>query len=165
MSPPKLWWWRNVKIRSAPRLSPIGAHPLGSQGGGWREVSRPFPSHPIFRSTPLGQRSFSRSERRDSSKLPTHRDLEPRTGTADRFHRDYRHDTEECYDLKNQIEDLILRGHLNRYIMKLREPSLCLKGPVERHIDVIVGGLAMGGVSSSARKAYACAKVQKRPRP
>ncbi|RZR94509.1 hypothetical protein BHM03_00023218 [Ensete ventricosum] len=82
-----------------------------------------------------------------------------------RFHRDYGHDTKECYDLKNQIENLIHCDHLDRYIMKSCELSLRPKGPVERQINVIVGGLAMGGVSSSARKAYARAKVQKRPWP
>ncbi|RZS07678.1 hypothetical protein BHM03_00038578 [Ensete ventricosum] len=76
------------------------------------------------------------------------------------FHRDYGHDTEECYDLKNQIEDLIRRGHLDRFVRKPRELSLRSKGPVERQIDVIVGN----PYSSSARKAYARAKVQKRPR-
>ncbi|RZR86410.1 hypothetical protein BHM03_00013607 [Ensete ventricosum] len=49
-----------------------------------------------------------------------------------RFHRDYGHDTEEFYDLKNQIEDLTHRGHLDKYIMKPREPSLHPKGPVKR---------------------------------
>ncbi|RRT55435.1 hypothetical protein B296_00027046 [Ensete ventricosum] len=76
------------------------------------------------------------------------------------FHRDYGHDTEECYDLKNQIEDLIRRGHLDRFVRKPREPSLRSKGLVERQIDVIVGN----PYSSSARKAHARAKVQKRPR-
>ncbi|RZR74424.1 hypothetical protein BHM03_00036787 [Ensete ventricosum] len=80
-----------------------------------------------------------------------------------RFHHDYEHDIEECYDLKNQIEDLIHRGHLDRYIRESCEPSLRLKGPVKRHIDVIVGGPTTGGVSSSARKAYARAEVHKRP--
>ncbi|RWW53010.1 hypothetical protein BHE74_00040535 [Ensete ventricosum] len=46
-----------------------------------------------------------------------------------RFHRNYGHDTEECYDLKNQIEDLICHGHLDRYKMKLHELSLHPKGP------------------------------------
>ncbi|RRT76129.1 hypothetical protein B296_00012803 [Ensete ventricosum] len=49
-----------------------------------------------------------------------------------RFHRNYRHNTEECYDLKNQIEDLIRHGHLDRYTRKPREPFLRPKGTVER---------------------------------
>ncbi|RRT56189.1 hypothetical protein B296_00029841 [Ensete ventricosum] len=58
------------------------------------------------------------------------------------FHRDYDHDTKECYDLKNQIEDLIRQDHLDRYVRKPRESSLYPKGPVERQIDIIVGGVA-----------------------
>ncbi|RRT69640.1 hypothetical protein B296_00036609 [Ensete ventricosum] len=72
-----------------------------------------------------------------------------------RFHHDYEHDSEECYDLKNQIEDLIRHGHLDRYIRKPRESSLHPKGPMERQVDVIVGGPTAGDDSSSARKAYA----------
>ncbi|RRT70025.1 hypothetical protein B296_00028430 [Ensete ventricosum] len=70
-----------------------------------------------------------------------------------RFYRDYGHDTKECYDLKNQIEDLIRRGHLDRYIMKPCEPSLSPKGPIERQVDIIVGGPAIGGVISSSQLA------------
>ncbi|RWW40120.1 hypothetical protein BHE74_00054485 [Ensete ventricosum] len=39
-----------------------------------------------------------------------------------RFYREYGHDTEECHDLQYQIEDLIWRGHLRRYVSEL--PSL-----------------------------------------
>ncbi|RWW00177.1 hypothetical protein GW17_00036870 [Ensete ventricosum] len=75
------------------------------------------------------------------------------------FHRNYGHDTKEFYDLKNQIENLIYRDHLDRYVRKPREPSLRPKGPVERQIDIIVGGLATRGDNSSARKAYTRAEV------
>ncbi|GAV80602.1 LOW QUALITY PROTEIN: hypothetical protein CFOL_v3_24062, partial [Cephalotus follicularis] len=33
-----------------------------------------------------------------------------------RYHRDHDHDTEECKQLKNQIEDLIRKGHLRTYV-------------------------------------------------
>ncbi|GAV89895.1 hypothetical protein CFOL_v3_33307, partial [Cephalotus follicularis] len=33
-----------------------------------------------------------------------------------RYHRDHGHDTKECRQLKNQIEDLIKKGHLRKYV-------------------------------------------------
>ncbi|GAV71482.1 hypothetical protein CFOL_v3_14976, partial [Cephalotus follicularis] len=33
-----------------------------------------------------------------------------------RYHRDHDHDTEECRQLKNHIEDLIRKGHLRKYV-------------------------------------------------
>ncbi|GAV84563.1 hypothetical protein CFOL_v3_28007, partial [Cephalotus follicularis] len=33
-----------------------------------------------------------------------------------RYHRDHGHDTEECRQVKNQIDDLIRKGHLRKYV-------------------------------------------------
>ena len=35
-----------------------------------------------------------------------------------RFHRDYGHYTEDCWDLKEQIEELIRKGKLQKYVKK-----------------------------------------------
>ncbi|RZS19175.1 hypothetical protein BHM03_00051531 [Ensete ventricosum] len=57
------------------------------------------------------------------------------------FYREYGHDTEECHDLQYQIEDLIWRGHLRRYVSELpslpdgrppRDSSPRPQGPVEK---------------------------------
>ncbi|RRT66358.1 hypothetical protein B296_00039429 [Ensete ventricosum] len=37
-----------------------------------------------------------------------------------RFYNNYRYDIDECYDLKNQIEDLIRHDHLDRFIRRSR---------------------------------------------
>uniref|UniRef100_A0A2N9EKU0 Uncharacterized protein n=1 Tax=Fagus sylvatica TaxID=28930 RepID=A0A2N9EKU0_FAGSY len=62
-------------------------------------------------------------------KLLTDPDKRPRDKYC-RFHRDHGHNTENCYDLKRQIEELIKQGKLQRFIEK-------------------------GGTSRSSRKAYA----------
>ena len=38
------------------------------------------------------------------------------------FHKDHDHYTEDCWDLKEQIEELILKGKLQKYVKK-GEPS------------------------------------------
>ena len=37
-----------------------------------------------------------------------------------RYHRDIDHDTNECFDLKEEIEDLIRKGHLAQYTRRPR---------------------------------------------
>ena len=76
-----------------------------------------------------------------------------------RFHRDHRHDTDKCFDLKQQIENLIRQGKLRNFLerdhkdeklkVKLEKPSRPLYG----EIRVIIGGTSIGQ-SSKSRKTY-----------
>ena len=67
-----------------------------------------------------------------------------------RFYRDHGHDTNKCYDLKQQIENLIRQGKLRNFLGrdhkdeklkgKVEEPSRPLLG----EIRVILGGTSAG---------------------
>ncbi|XP_058181126.1 uncharacterized protein LOC131299557 [Rhododendron vialii] len=84
-----------------------------------------------------------------------------------RFQRDHGHNTEDCIDLKQQIEDLIQRGRLQRFVTKKyqkqsrkedtnkegRDATAPRSGPIGE-IKVIHGGFAGGGEFSNARKAH-----------
>ena len=47
-----------------------------------------------------------------------------------RFHRDHRHDTDESFDLKQQIENLIRQGKLRNFLRRDHKDEK-LKGTVE----------------------------------
>ena len=75
-----------------------------------------------------------------------------------RFHRDYGHDTDECYDLKLQIDNLIRQGKLRHFVGRDHKDEK-LKGKVEElsrplgEIRVIIRGTSTGQ-SSKFRKTY-----------
>ncbi|GAV59239.1 hypothetical protein CFOL_v3_02770 [Cephalotus follicularis] len=85
-----------------------------------------------------------------------------------RYHRDHGHDTEECMQLKNQIEDLIRKGHLRKYVdrdapqgRREQRREEAPRQQEEQHqqqprgvIHTISGGVASGGDHTNARKAY-----------
>ena len=82
------------------------------------------------------------------------------------FHRDHGHRTDDCIQLKKEIEFLIRRGHLCRYVAledrnQAPPPPPCQPAPAQHQqqqplgeINVISKGLAGGRESSSAKKAY-----------
>ena len=88
-----------------------------------------------------------------------------------KFHRDYGHRTDNCIQLKREIEYLIRRGYLRRFIspksqaQNQAQNQIPTQQPPPRQmttqhqqslgeIQVISGGFAGGGESSSARKAH-----------
>ena len=99
-------------------------------------------------------------------KLLTDPDKRPRDKYC-RFHRDHGHNTEDCYDLKRQIEELIKQGKLQRFIEKGQREGRPQGAHQQRplgeapprpplgEIHVITGGMAAGETSRSSRKAYA----------
>ena len=80
------------------------------------------------------------------------------------FHKDHGHRTDDCIQLKREIEYLIRRGHLSRYVASEgrervqppppRHPTPVQHQPPLREIHVISEGFVGGGESNSARKAH-----------
>ncbi|GAV71536.1 hypothetical protein CFOL_v3_15028 [Cephalotus follicularis] len=83
-----------------------------------------------------------------------------------RYHHDHGHDTDECRQLKNQIEDLIRKGHLRKYVdrdapqgrREQREEAPRQQEEQQQQprgvIHTISGGVASSGDHKNARKAY-----------
>ena len=82
------------------------------------------------------------------------------------FHRDHGHRTEDCIQMRKEIEYLIRRGYLRRYIASEgqdqaqppppRQPAPSQHQQPLGEIHVISRGFAGGGESNSARKAHLC---------
>ena len=76
-----------------------------------------------------------------------------------RFHRDHKHDTDECFDLKQQIKNLIRQGKLRNFLGRdYKDEKLKVKveessRPPLGEIKMIVGGGSTGQASRS-RKTY-----------
>ena len=75
------------------------------------------------------------------------------------FHRYHGHDIEECFDLKQQIENFIRQGKLKNFLGRDHKDEK-LKGKMEEssrpplgEIRVIIGGSSTGQ-SSKSKKAY-----------
>ena len=90
-----------------------------------------------------------------------------------RFHKDHNHNTEDCRNLKEQIEELIQRGKLQEYVKKgetsrfrNNNKSQCEPSPRDKdhtsqrppsvigEIKTITGGPSTGGSFRSLRKTY-----------
>ena len=76
-----------------------------------------------------------------------------------RFHRDHGHDTDKCFDLKQQIENLIRQGKLRHFVGRNHKDEK-LKAKMEEsswpplgEIKVIIGGTSTGQTSKS-KKTY-----------
>ena len=84
-----------------------------------------------------------------------------------RYHRDYGHDTEDCFELKEEIEALIRRGQLRHFVAgpnaPIAEPQRRSNDqappppnpPPVQEIRTIIGGSSYVGNSNRARKIYA----------
>ena len=89
---------------------------------------------------------------------------DPNRGSKDKyyhFHRDYGHNTSECYDLKQQIKVLIRQGMLQRFISKERIDNNSSQEQAGRRSDehprlplgdirMIVGGTIASGSTRMA---------------
>ena len=79
------------------------------------------------------------------------------------FHRDYGHDIDDCYDLKQHIKALIRQGKLHRFVRKEMTDPPQEQAPRQENerprppigdIGMIIEGTTTSGSSKKARKTY-----------
>ncbi|XP_074336418.1 uncharacterized protein LOC141673565 [Apium graveolens] len=70
------------------------------------------------------------------------------------YHEDTSHETEQCYQLTNLIEEKICDGQLAHYVDNSHSRRVTHHDP-DRVIDVISGGYSAGGSSNNLKKLYA----------
>ncbi|GFS44989.1 hypothetical protein Acr_00g0093430 [Actinidia rufa] len=76
------------------------------------------------------------------------------------FYRDHGHNIEDCFQLKEQIANLIKRGYLRKYVANRPSPNSPKRRygdnrPTAGNIQTIHGGFGSGGCSTSSRKRHA----------
>ena len=128
----------------------------------------------VYSPNSLSVASHARSRNEQFLRWPTQIKSDPTTRDNSKyceFHRDYEHRTDDCIQLKREIEYLIRRGYLRRFISPENQSQNQAQNqappqqPPPRQttaqhqqplgeIQVISGGFAEGGESSSARKAH-----------
>ncbi|XP_057725405.1 uncharacterized protein LOC130941056 [Arachis stenosperma] len=105
----------------------------------------------------------------NTERLPPPRPIKNKKGGSRsdycEYHKIYGHSTNDCYDLKNVIEKLAREGRLDRYLIersdghgKRKRDDMDRRDPPpqtpERHIHMISGGFAGGGLTKSSRKRH-----------
>ncbi|XP_021762924.1 uncharacterized protein LOC110727653 [Chenopodium quinoa] len=149
--------------------------PAPGRGGGSRQDSRPTRLPMRYNTyTPLNTpraEIYSVNQNREDWSRSIPMKARPRdVKKYCMFHRDVGHYTEECTQLKDNIEELIRKGYLTQYRLNTSRNQQSAQ-TVER-VDVITGGPIHGGTISGAKKHLAehrhlvCAlDVDNRPRP
>ncbi|XP_057761514.1 uncharacterized protein LOC130981815 [Arachis stenosperma] len=106
-----------------------------------------------------------------TEKIPPARPLKGKRGGGNRneyceYHRVRGHSTNECVDLKNVVEKLVREGKLDRFLANRDEEPRKRRRDEDvgrseqsprtpkRHVHVIHGGFARGGISKSSRKRH-----------
>ena len=143
------------------------------EGNRWREDKNPRP----IKFTPLVMPVDQiLTEIRDEPSLKWPRPLHSSPSLRDkrkhyRFHKDYRHYTEDCRDLKEQNEELIQKGKLQQYVKRGDSSKYSQKGQhgglkrdedrlspcpqnALREIKTIATGPTTGGSFRSLRKSH-----------